>query len=232
MSYNIELFTELNQLGEPGSRERDRELLPLVAAGDEAARTQMIHSGIALACCRAEFYIRSRLRQRLQIEFLRDDLISAGFLGVVKAVNLIAHGTPTTNVTAMISYWINREIMRVIDKEVDGYPDDEAIPPAAVCIRPPVALCEEDGTIENLGYQRTESGIETTGRTDPGFRLVDLRDLIYSCCDTEQERTLIRLREQSGIDCAEIAPLLGVSKNTAYRMLNAIEQRFNRKSRL
>jgi RNA polymerase sigma factor (sigma-70 family) len=232
MSCNRALIADLHSLGEPGSSKQNDLLLPLVAAGDQAAREQMITSNLALVCYRVEFYIRSRLRQGLPLECIRDDLTSAGFLGVVTAINRIRDGVQVTNATVMICYWINREIMQVIDKEVNSYPDNEGAPPDTLFVRPPVALCEEDGTVENLGYQRMESSVEATGRIDPGFQLVDLRDLIYSCCDTDQERELIRLRETEGMDCAEIAPRLGVSKTTAYRMLSDIEQRFNRKSRL
>jgi len=70
-----------------------------------------------------------------------------------------------------------------------------------------------------------------TRRQTPSLQLVDLRDLIYSCCLTKTERILIQLRDIEGMDCTEIAPLLHVSKNTVYRMLRVIEERFNRKNR-
>lgn len=59
--------------------------------------------------------------------------------------------------------------------------------------------------------------------------VTDLRDAIYSCCETDEERQLLELREFHGLECPEIGEILGVSRRTAYRMLERIEQRFNEK---
>jgi len=222
MSYNTELVAELNRVGQPGTRERNDQLLPRVVAGDLDAYQEMICSNVALACYRADFFVQSQHRQGFSIEFLRDDLISAGIYGVVEAVNRIRNGAQVTNPTAMIGYWIRKEIMLAAVKEPHEYQE------TSVTYREPdTEGWSEDEDLTDCRKQGTES----TSQIDPSFQLVDLRDLIYSCCETEQEHILIRLRETEGMDCTEIAPLLHVSKNTIYRMLRVIEERFNRKNR-
>jgi RNA polymerase sigma factor (sigma-70 family) len=226
MSYNTELVAELDCLSNPNYRQHNDELLPLVVAGDGAAREEMICSNVTFARYQADFYIRSRFRQEVRIKFLRDDLVNAGILGIVKAVNRIAEGTPVTNPTAMIAYWIKHEIMRVINIEVNGRQEKESA--SFGPLTRPLLISPSE-------IEATEQGDDSAinrhlARIDPSFQLVDLRDLIYSCCRTDRERTLIRLREVEGMDCTEIAPFLGVSRDTVYRMLKRIEQRFNQKN--
>ena len=225
MSFNTELVAELDCASDPDYRRHNDILLPRVAAGDKAAREQMICGNVTFARYRADFYVRSRYRQEVCIKFLRDDLVNAGILGVVKAVNRIAEGVPVTNATAMIAYWIKHEIMRVIEKEVNGNPAVDSKPHILSLLTP--SEVEGNGDDSNDEEPRNYS----LARVDPNFELIDLRDLIYSCCKTEQERILIRLRDVEGMDCTEIAPLLRVSRDTVYRMLRTIEERFNRKNR-
>jgi RNA polymerase sigma factor (sigma-70 family) len=202
VKYNNQLVGEMVHLCPPFSMEKNEELLPLVAVRNPSAKQQMIEGNMSFVLNRVESYIR----RSPEIEYLRDDMTSVGLVGVCKAVNKIASGTKVTYATGLLSYWINREIMRLLHTERKHCKRDED--PA----RP-------DPTVEQIT------------RKDVEPNLVDLRDLIYSCCKTEQERSLIRLREETGLDCQEIGPLLGVSQPTAYRILNRIYRRFERKHR-
>jgi RNA polymerase sigma factor (sigma-70 family) len=199
MRYNNELVAEMIRLCRPFNAEKNEELLPQVARGDGDARQQMIEGNMSFVINRVDSYIR----RRPEIEFLRDDMTSQGLVGVCKAVNLIARGREVTNATACLSYWINREILRVIERETGG------------------------NNSEENGVVLSDNTVETISREDTGWRLIDLRDLIYSCCKTEQERQLIQLREQ-GKDTEAAASVLGVSRATAYRMLKRIERRYER----
>lgn len=202
MAYNAQLISDMTQLGEPFNAAKNDDLLPLIAAGDTCARERMIHGNVALACTRVESYIR----RRPDIAFMRDDLTSCAIIGVCKAVNKIAAGKAVTNATAFLSYWINREILRALDYEFGNS-------------RTP--LNEEGAASDN--------GCESIRREDEGQALIDARDMVYSCCETSDERRMIEMRE-AGCDCAEIAQVIGVSRATAYRMLKRIEQRYNRKA--
>jgi RNA polymerase sigma factor (sigma-70 family) len=197
LSYNTELITAL-RLGKPGSTEQNEVLLPLVALGDDAARKRMINGNVALVCARVECYIRLWP----VVEYLRDDMTSAGIAGLCEAVNKIVDGHPVTYATGYLSYWINWRIRQLVAREMrEALLSDEQHPVVAS---------------------------EKIARDDPSARMLELRELIYSCCETEQDRQLIELRDK-GTEIDEIARLLGVSRATLYRSLKRIETRFEHK---
>ena len=72
--------------------EKNNELFPAVAAGDAAARDAMIEDNMALVVVKADALIR----QMPSVAYLRDDLVSAGYVGLVKAVNKVAAGKVKT----------------------------------------------------------------------------------------------------------------------------------------
>ena len=84
--YNSELVTDMARLGDPSCTEDNDRLYPFVAAGDAAARTKMIESNMPLVVAKVNAY----LVEFPDLAYLRDDLTSAGFVGLTKAVNRMA----------------------------------------------------------------------------------------------------------------------------------------------
>lgn len=195
------LIADMHRDCQPTDADKNNAILPSVVSGDASARERLIRDNMVFVLSRVNSYIR----RRPEIEYLRDDMTSAGLLGVCKAVNKIVEGTTVSNVTAYLSYWINREILLVLEAEAPVIqPDDEE----------PLVV---------------NTDVDSLSKLDDVFTLVDLREVIYSCCETDEERRLLELREFHGLNCQEIAPLINVSQPTAYRMLTRIEQRFNEK---
>ena len=68
--------------------EKNNELFPAVVAGDAAAREAMIVNNLGLVVVKAD----SLIRQMPSVAYLRDDLVSAGYIGLVRAVNKVPTG--------------------------------------------------------------------------------------------------------------------------------------------
>jgi hypothetical protein len=60
--------------------------------------------------------------------------------------------------------------------------------------------------------------------------LFELRDLLESCCESDEERTLIRMREEGYSDC-DIAKAINIPRPSLQRLRKELEERFNRKCR-
>ena len=73
-------------MSEPLDAEKNAALYQRVAAGDAAAREEMIVGNMPLAVAKVESFIRCFP----EVAHLRDDLTSAAFIGLVKAVNKMA----------------------------------------------------------------------------------------------------------------------------------------------
>ena len=87
-------------------------------AGDAAAREEMIVGNMPLAVTKVESFVRCFPG----MAHLRDDLTSAAFTGLVKAVNQMAAGkgprsTDHSAPAECIGMWINRELRQLIESE-------------------------------------------------------------------------------------------------------------------
>ena len=108
----------VSQMSEPLDVEKNVVLFNRVAAGDPGAREEMIAGNMPLALAKVESFVRCFPG----IVHLRDDLTSAAFIGLVKAVNQMAEGCQIKqpenwNPTDCIGSWINRELGRLIEDE-------------------------------------------------------------------------------------------------------------------
>ena len=113
--YNAALVADLHRATKSvtWTAEKNAELYPRVAAGDEAAREDMINGNMPLVFSKVESFIRCFPH----VVHLRDDLVSAGFVGPGKAVNQMARGcrirkpknwNPTDYIgTGSIASWAN-----------------------------------------------------------------------------------------------------------------------------
>jgi RNA polymerase sigma factor (sigma-70 family) len=188
----------ISQMCEPLTEELNLELLPQVVAGNVAAREQMITGNMALVLRKVEAFIHCFPT----IVYLRDDLISAGFMGLTKAVNAVAARVKIENVFNYILTAIDHELGKLIDVEhtirIPGKSrraakasDKPLIPPTCVNILP-----------ERFVHGKYETELE-------------FRDLLDSCCCNEDERTFLRMREE-GYTPAEIAEVVGKSIGYIY----------------
>lgn len=203
-----------NKITQSSDRERNERLYPRVMAGDEKAREDMIESNMPLVIVK----VNSFLCRHSQFAYLRDDLHSAGFVGLVQAVNKMAEHVdpPIVNPTGYISVAITHEIGKLVAKE------------------------------ENRGFARVPKGDRETGKVpfvtnflpeslvDPeqeaAQEVIEMRDLLESCCESDDERTILRMREKGHSD-REIADAIGLKHTTTYLLRLELEDRFKQKCR-
>ena len=190
--YNNKLVADMARLCRPFCSEDNERLYPLVIAGDADARQRMIEGNMSLAIAKVESFIRCYPG----VTHLRDDLTSAAFIGVTKAVNQIAEGNALKyegnwNPTDCIGTWINRELGRLVEDEapirVPHTSKDRACAEGEK-LKAPVVINHIPERFEVPSYERE----------------LEMRDLIESCCTCEEERTFVAMRE-AGHSYAEIA---------------------------
>jgi len=200
-----------NKITQASNRERNEQLYPRVMAGDEQAREEMIEYNVPLVIFKVDSYIACYP----EIAYLRDDLHSEGFVGLVQAVNrMVEHkAPPKVNPTGYISIAITHEIARFAEKEsamgITSIPDTENGP-----------------DVPKVVHDVPESVVDT--RQSAASELLELRDLLESCCESDDERTLIRMREE-GYSDRDIAKALNMPHTAAYTLRKELEQRFNQK---
>jgi hypothetical protein len=196
--------------------EKNAELYPRVAAGDEAAREDMINGNAPLVFSKVESFLRCFPH----LVHLRDDLVSAGCVGLVRAVNQMARGCrirkpKNWNPTDHMGTAIYRKFSELIEDEspirVPHTSKDRARSEGEELEVPPV-VNEIPERFEVPSYERES----------------ETRDLIESCCDCEEERTFVAMRE-AGHTFVEIAKALNMSRMSTHRMARKLEGRVVRK---
>jgi DNA-directed RNA polymerase specialized sigma subunit len=198
-------------------REQNEQFYARVMAGDDKAREEMIEGNMPLVIAKVDAYIGCHP----QVAYLRDDLHSAGFLALVKAVNTMAeHDQPSNvNPTGYISVAITHEITRVIEKEsamgLTSIPESEEGPVS-------------DHDVPQVGHDIPDSTSDVNESAVQG--LFEMRDVLQSCCESDKERTLLRMREE-GYSDREIAETLDLPHITTFRLRKELEERFNQKCR-
>lgn len=205
----------VSQMSEPLDAERNLALFGRVVAGDSAAREEMIVGNMPLAVAKVESFIRCFPGAA----HLRDDLTSAAFIGLTKAVNQMAEGTALKyegnwNPTDCIGAWINRELGELI--EIEGI-----VPPHTSKFR-----ARAQG--EELTVPTVVNVIPERFQVPSYQEELETRDLIESCCTCDEERTFVAMRE-AGYTLDEIAAAVGMSRTTMYRMARELEARVQRK---
>ena len=213
--YNSELTADLYGLDEPLDLAGNRDLFPLVAAGDEVARRRMIEGNLTLVVAKVDSF----LGNVPHLDFLRDDLMSAGFTGLVKAVNNIARGKVHRNDGFIVGYlivWIGREIDVAISREAPIYvplSSQHAAHAKGEEIDIPVV---------------THEFPETRRINQNGTGEVDARDCLDACCTCEEERTFLAMREAKHT-YAEIAKAIGKPLTSTYVMAKELEARIQQR---
>ena len=191
--YNDLLIADVHKAtnGEALDVEKNLALFRRLVAGDTSAREEMIAGNMPLAIANVESFIRLFP----EIAYLRDDLMSAAFIGLVKAVNngRWQRSRVKTNrqwiPPDFMGTWINRELGRLIEDEN------------------PIRLPASQGLAKPRGEElprRSSNDVPERFEVPSYERELEMRDLIESCCTCEKERTFVAMRE-AGHTFAEIA---------------------------
>lgn len=212
--YNDALIADVHMAtkGETLDVEKNLALFRRVIAGDASAREEMIAGNMPLAVANVEGFIR----QYPEIAYLRDDLTSAAFVGLVKAVNKMAagKGPRKTNCSAPVEFmgmWINRELAEFVDSETTiRLPARSKYRAQAEGreLTPPTVVNDISERCASPSYQRD----------------VEIRDLIEFCCTSDTERTFVAMRRE-GHTLAEIAKAFGTPVHTVSNMKRKLKAR-------
>lgn len=242
--YNYDLVGDMIATGEQASRELNDELYPLVVTGDADAMKKMIEGNMSLVIDKVDTYIGLHP----QVAHIQDDIISEGFVGLCKAVNKMStqglreHANPT----ACMSYWIHDSIGWIVDKE------SGTVSRFTKARKKKKKSREQKLTGEIRGDEEYQHQVPMpkegiVDRVVDPTSLIELRDLIDSCCETDIDRAIVRMREKAhhtdsdseigtavsgvaGMVDKEIAHALGIPITTCFVLRRAIYSRFLAKS--
>lgn len=176
----------------------NEELYPLVARGDHGARNAMIEANIGLVKFKAEAFVA----QFPHLEYLHDDMIGEGNLGLVEAVDRIRDGVVGngTNITGYLSVAMQKSIGHLVDNEL--YSSDRTARRAR----------QNGDDLESLHKVPNSDHILGELEFDPR-RETDLLELIVGCCESDEERAIVDLRKKGYVDI-EIARQLDIPRST------------------
>lgn len=210
LRHNAPLTRALRQTGEPASRAENDSLYPLVVAGDPAAIRRMIEGNTGLVVRKLRAFTRSRPK----LEHLADDLLSAGFIELCKAVHRLA-----------------KTDAKKTNQNVSGY--------LSVCVNGAFLSFTDDQTSASYrtARSRRERGdklprpVQMPESFEPAYdasTVTELRQEIEACCQSDDELTIVRMREEGYTD-REIGEATGKPTTTVFAARKAIEARFNKR---
>ena len=189
--------------------EQNNELYSAVVSGDVAAREALIVRNMPLIVVKVDAFIR----YVPGVAYLRDDLISAGYIALVEAVNNIAKGKVQMKaVNAYIGRAVRLSLGHLIDNEHS--------------VRVPRETSRRQ---RNKGLQIRRPSVvnkipETIEIPSP-FAALEMRDLLDACCECDDERNCLHLREQ-GYTFPEMARTLKMPMSSIYVMFRELQARF------
>jgi hypothetical protein len=206
----------VSQMTEPLDAERNQALFQRVEMGDTSAREEMIIGNMPLAMAKVESFIRCFPG----IAHLRDDLTSAAFTGLVKAVNQMVEGCQIKqpdnwNPTDCIGAWINRELGRLVEDETPirvPHTSKKRAKTRGRDLNPPTVCNAIPERFEIPSYEKE----------------LETRDLIESCCTCDEERTFVVMRE-AGYTLVEIAATIHRARMFTQRMARRLAARVQHK---
>ena len=199
--------------GEPFTMEQNDEVYKRLVKGDKKARDEMIEGNVALVVYRVEAYLRSAP----QMTYYRDDMISAGLLGLCGAVDRMRKKGPVKNPkpTGCIAKAIDRHVSHAVDESntivvpnrVQQLARAEGEPITPPRIVPDKALI---GLSESSSRDRKET--------------LELTEDVLACCRNDVERRVVSMRVDGHTD-AEIEKALNLTHVS--RLRREIFKRFN-----
>lgn len=194
---------------ESGSIERNDALYPLVVSGDESARTEMIESNMALV----KFQVERFIFIYPQAKHLKDELISEGYLALCTAVNKLFNSVPVENPKP--SWYLTRAIQRAFSEVLESETHMQA---SAKTVRVYTDRSEEIPRQIPMSDMMPDMPCDDTS-------LRDLRELIESCAESEDERQMLTMKE-NGYSIREIARHLNIPRSTINRSIGEMYKRF------
>jgi RNA polymerase sigma factor (sigma-70 family) len=195
-------------MSESESITRNNELYPAVVAGDAAAREAMILNNVGLVVVKAD----SLICRMPGVAYLRDDLVSAGNIGLVTAANQIATGRVRMEaVTTWIGTVVTRAMWHLLPHEHTIHIPHESRRLARKKNQP-------------IQSPRVFNGFPARLEARSELAVIELRDLLSACCTSEAQRECLRLRE-AGYTFQEIGTRLGISTTWAQRMFHNLQKR-------
>jgi DNA-binding CsgD family transcriptional regulator len=196
------------------SIERNNELFPLVVAGDSEARRLLIEENMALVVVKADGLIK----QIPNVAYLRDDLVSAGYVGLVEAVNKLPGGKIRVGA-------FNRLLGKIVTRRMLD------LLPVERTIRVPRVSAEAARKPESVSWNARPIDVPVvynvlpeTLKAPTHFSIVDLHDVCEACCQTEAERECLRLRSE-GHTLREIANILALPFSTTKLLFSKLRRR-------
>lgn len=189
------------------SVEQNNDLYDAVVAGDAVAKEAMIVGNRGLVVVKADALIR----KIPSVAYLRDDLVSAGNIGLVRAVKRLTRRVRRAAVNAWIGRCVSKEMLDLLPHEHTVYVPGRSSALAYNNNRP-------------IDPPRVINALPETLEAYSDCRIVELRDLFSVCCQTDTERLCFRLREE-GHTYSEIAEQVGLAVSTVYTTLTRLKQR-------
>lgn len=191
------------------TKKRNIELLPLVAAGDEAAREEMIVLNMPLVTFKVDAYLSCFPH----LEYLRDDLVSEGNVALVEAVNRCREcGGGAINPIGYLSVAIHKQIGHFVDNEVFAHGERTT------------RLRRQQGRDLDRVHKVSNSDYVLASLEFDTRKEGDLLEAILGCCETDEERAIVDLRIKGYVD-EEIASQLEISKTTIFMLRRELYQR-------
>lgn len=219
-SYNDVLITTLRGAtrGQSLDAAKNAVLYERIKAGDIAAREEIILGNMPFVLSKVEAFIRCFQG----VAYLRDDLVSAGCIGLVNAVKKLESGprprkTDETSVTGFIGMWINRELSELIEIETPIHlPRTSKYRARAQgqSINAPVVYNDIPERFETPAYEKE----------------LEVRDLIASCIACPEERVFMAMRE-ARYTYTEIAEAIHWPVTSMYMLAHNLYARLQRKLR-
>lgn len=176
----------------------NEELFPLVAAGKDGARNSMIEANMALVKFKAEAFVA----QFPHLEYLHDDMIGEGNMGLVEAVDRIRDGvvSDARNITGYLSIAVQKSIGHLVDGEL--YSSDRT------------ARRDRQNGDEPRPIHKVPNSDHVIGELEFDPRKeAELLELILGCCESDEERAIVDLRKKGYVDI-EIARQLDIPRST------------------
>lgn len=196
-------------------QERNDAIYPRVVDGDPEAIEEMIVTNQALVVYKAN----ACANEFTNINWLLEDMISAGMVALVEAVNsMVGKEVEEPNPTGLISQYIYFALGDLCDRETTI-----RVPSSTNRMRK-VRGMEKIETPRRQASVGVGFVLDQEGVTDPRA-LPELWDSIYGACKTENDRAIVRLRSEGYTD-QEISDKVGIARSSVHFLRRAIYERF------
>jgi DNA-directed RNA polymerase specialized sigma24 family protein len=195
------------------SIQRNNELFPAVVAGDTEARRSLIEENMALVVVKAEGLIK----QMPTIAYLRDDLVSAGYIGLVKAVNKLPGGKVRMGA---LNTWLGRSITREMRQLLPRERTIQVPYTSAVAANKPESV---SWNVQPIDAPLVYNVLPETLTAHSELAAVDLQDICDVCCRTETERECLELRA-AGYTFEKMSATLKLPLTTTYLMFRRLKK--------